>query len=43
MITITHVLKDGTEVPDITGMVVSAEEHEDLYNVIISIGRSEND
>lgn len=34
MITIKHVLKDGTEVTDISGKVIKAKEHSVLYEVI---------
>lgn len=34
MITIKHILKDGTEVADITGKVIKAKDHELLYEVI---------
>ena len=34
MITIKHVLKDGTQVDDITGHVIKAEDHPVLYEVI---------
>lgn len=38
---IRHILKDGTEVPDITGHVVMAKEHVVLYEVINSIQKKE--
>lgn len=31
---IRHVLKDGSEVSDITGYVIRIEDHEDLYKII---------
>ena len=34
MIRIRHVLKDGTELPDITGHVVKASEHGDLFEAL---------
>ncbi|WP_458397863.1 BOW99_gp33 family protein [Anaerotignum sp.] len=34
MITIHHILKDGTEVPNITGHVIKADEFETLYQVV---------
>ena len=34
MIQIHHVLKDGTELTDITGHVVKASEHSDLYEAL---------
>ena len=34
MITIRHILKDGTEVKDVTGHVIKAKDHELLYEVI---------
>lgn len=37
MMTIHHILKDGTKVPDITGHVIKADEHETLYQVINKI------
>lgn len=37
MITIHHVLKDGTEAADITGKVIDAQEFEVLYQMISRI------
>jgi hypothetical protein len=34
MITIKHILKDGTEVPDIAGRVIKADEFPVLYEVV---------
>lgn len=34
MITIKHVLKDGTQVDSIEGKVIKADQHELLYEVI---------
>ena len=45
MITVHHVLKDGTKVDDVAGRVIKAEEHSVLYEVInrINEGRSKNE
>ena len=37
MITIKHVLKDGTEVEDITGHLIKAADYPVLYEVISRI------
>lgn len=42
MITIKHVLKDGTKVSDVAGHVVKAAEHEALYQVMERIINKEN-
>lgn len=41
MIRIHHVLKDGTEVPDVAGHVVRMTDNSELYQVIKSIERKE--
>ena len=38
---IHHILKDGTEVPDVAGYVVKADEFDALYAVIRSIEEHE--
>ena len=38
---IRHILKDGTEVDDITGKVIQADEFETLYQVINRIQEKE--
>lgn len=38
---IRHILKDGTEVPDISGHVIKAAEHVVLYEVINRIQKKE--
>lgn len=38
---IRHILKDGTEVEDITGKVIKADEFETLYQVISKIQEKE--
>lgn len=38
---IRHILKDGTEVEDITGHVIKADEYETLYEVINRIQEKE--
>ncbi len=38
---IKHILKDGTEVDDITGKVIKAEQHPVLYEVISKIAEKE--
>ena len=38
---IRHILKDGTEVPDITGHVIKAKEHVVLYEIIDRIAKEE--
>lgn len=43
MITIKHVLKDGTQLDDITGHVIKAEDHPLLYEVISNIEKKEGD
>lgn len=43
---IRHILKDGTEVADVAGKVIKAEEHTVLYEVINRIneeGRRKNE
>lgn len=42
MITIHHVLKDGTEVADIAGKVVKAKDNEQLYEAINRISSEGN-
>lgn len=39
MTTIRHILMDGTEVSDISGHVIKAEEHPVLYEVINRINQ----
>lgn len=39
MVMIRHVLKDGTEVSEITGHVIKADQFEVLYEVINRIGK----
>lgn len=41
MITIQHVLKDGTKVDSIKGHVIKAEDHPVLYEVIDRISRKD--
>ncbi len=36
---IRHILKDGTEVDDVTGHVIKAKEHAVLYEVINRINQ----
>ena len=43
MITIKHVLKDGTQLDDITGHVIKAADFPLLYEVINSIEKKEGD
>ena len=43
MITIRHVLKDGTEVDSIEGHVISGDEFPQLYEVIGRIVKGTND
>lgn len=38
---IRHILKDGTEVDDITGKVIKAEQHPVLYEVISKISEKQ--
>lgn len=38
---IKHILKNGTEVDDITGKVIKADEHPVLYEVINRINEKE--
>ena len=42
MCQIHHVLKDGTQVDDITGHVIKAEDFEGLYHVIDRINEERN-
>lgn len=39
---IRHILKDGTEVDDIKGMVIKASEHKVLYEIINKIQQKED-
>ena len=39
---VRHILKDGTEVADITGIVIRQSEFPTLYNTINSINRKIN-
>lgn len=41
MIRIQHVLKNGTEVPDVAGHVVRMADNSELYQVIKCIERKE--
>lgn len=34
---VRHILKDGTEIPDISGVVVPVEGHEVLYKVVCGL------
>lgn len=43
MITVHHVLKDGSKVKDVTGHVIKADEHSVLYEVINRINKKEED
>jgi hypothetical protein len=38
---IRHILKDGTEVKDVTGHVIKAKEHSVLYEIINRINQNE--
>lgn len=40
---IHHILKDGTEIPDIAGYVLKQEDNEALYQVIEQIEERIND
>lgn len=42
MLMIKHVLKDGTEVDDITGYVIRIDDHEALYKLIDLISKKGN-
>lgn len=37
---IRHILKDGTEVEDVTGHVIKAKEHSVLYEIINKISEA---
>lgn len=41
MIRIKHVLKDGTQLDDVSGHVVKLEENEALYHLILGMERKE--
>ena len=41
-IIVHHVLKDGTQVDDIAGHVIKAEQHEALYQIIERITEERN-
>lgn len=40
---VRHILKDGTEVPDISGHVIKADKFEVLYQVIAEVERKVNE
>lgn len=40
MITIKHVLKDGTQVDDVSGHLIKASDHPVLYEVINRISKA---
>ena len=42
MVILHHILKDGTEVPDVTGYVVKADEFDTMYQVINRINERIN-
>ena len=42
MVRVHHILKDGTELENITGYVVRAEDCPDVYNVIRKISERMN-
>lgn len=42
MAVLHHVLKDGTEVPDVTGHVIKATEFKTLYQVVNRINERIN-
>lgn len=41
MIKINHVLKDGTQVKDVSGHLIKVAEHEALYQLMLGIQRKE--
>ena len=43
MITIKHVLKDGTHVDSVDGKVINAEEHRSLYELISRMQKEGDD